>query len=65
MIDERNRALLRLAYRPEPITTDIRFHRELEPLASRADLDPDGREIIECCLADGGLSDYVALMPDD
>lgn len=40
------------------------FHRQtrkfLEP-----DLDPLGRQIIECCLANGTLADYEALIPHE
>jgi hypothetical protein len=38
------------------------FHRELERFL-QPDLDPAGREIIECCLAGGTVEDYVDLMP--
>jgi hypothetical protein len=43
------------------ILTDF-FHRELERFL-QPDLDPAGREIIECCLAGGTVEDYVDLMP--
>ncbi len=39
------------------------FHRELCPLLDERDLDPLGRRIIECCLADGGLEQYEELLP--
>ena len=32
-------------------------------VSSRDDLDPLGRQIIECCLHDGTLDDYLALTP--
>jgi hypothetical protein len=36
------------------------FHREL-PKFLESDLDPEGRRIIECCLDDGTLEDYLSL----
>ncbi len=38
------------------------FHRELSQYLSD-DLDPLGRKIIECCLGNGSVEDYVALLP--
>ncbi len=38
------------------------FHRELHRFL-QPELDPDGREIIECCLANGSVEEYEALMP--
>lgn len=38
------------------------FHRELKQFLSE-DLDPLGRRIIECCLANGSVEDYLALIP--
>ena len=43
------------------ILTDF-FKRELEQFLA-ADLDPLGKKIIECCLSDGTLEDYLALTP--
>ncbi|WOO40661.1 DUF4914 family protein [Rubellicoccus peritrichatus] len=37
------------------------FHNELRQFLVD-DLDPKGREIIECCLSDGSLDDYTALI---
>ncbi|MHB8901255.1 MAG: DUF4914 family protein [Thermoguttaceae bacterium] len=39
------------------------FKRELHELAAQPDLDAAARRIVECCLDDGSLDDYVALMP--
>jgi hypothetical protein len=36
------------------------FHREL-PKFLESDLDPEGRRIIECCLDEGTLEDYLSL----
>jgi hypothetical protein len=38
------------------------FHAELRPYLE-PDLDPLGRQIIECCLYGGSLTDYTALIP--
>ncbi|NUP88691.1 MAG: DUF4914 family protein [Candidatus Sumerlaeia bacterium] len=38
------------------------FRKELAPLLEESDLDPLGREIIECCLQGGALSDYERLL---
>ena len=38
------------------------FHRELRQYLDD-DLDPLGRKIIECCLANGNVDDYVAQLP--
>ena len=43
------------------ILTDF-FHIELRPYLE-PDLDPLGRQIIECCLYGGSLTDYAALIP--
>ncbi len=43
------------------ILTDF-FHRELHKFL-QPELDPAGREIIECCLSNGGVKEYEALMP--
>jgi hypothetical protein len=39
------------------------FHNELAQFLREADLNPQGRKIIECCLAGGSVDDYVALLP--
>mgnify|MGYP000170983447 CR=1 FL=1 len=39
------------------------FRRELEPYLAESDLDPLGRKIVECCLSDGSLDDYLRLLP--
>lgn len=39
------------------------FRRELEPYMAESDLDPLGRQIIECCLGSGSLDDYLQLLP--
>ncbi|MFB0935387.1 MAG: DUF4914 family protein, partial [Propionivibrio sp.] len=38
------------------------FHQELRQYLNN-DLDPLGRKIIECCLGNGSVEDYVALLP--
>ena len=38
------------------------FHQELKQYLD-VDLDPLGRKIIECCLANGSVDDYIALLP--
>jgi hypothetical protein len=38
------------------------FHAELQKFL-QPELDPAGREIIECCLADGSVEDYERFMP--
>lgn len=38
------------------------FHQQLQEFLE-ADLDPLGRRIIECCLADGSVGDYENLLP--
>lgn len=38
------------------------FARELTPYLKEADLDPLGREIINCCLQSGSLDDYEQLL---
>jgi len=38
------------------------FKKELQKFLS-LDLDPLGKRIIECCLADGTLEDYIKLIP--
>ncbi len=38
------------------------FHKELQQYLED-DLDPLGRKIIECCLANGSVEDYMALLP--
>lgn len=43
------------------ILTD--FFKEELPQFLTEDLDPLGRKIIECCLNDGTLEDYLALTP--
>lgn len=43
------------------ILTDF-FHKELAQYLDD-DLDPLGRKIIECCLANGSVEDYMALLP--
>lgn len=39
------------------------FREELSPYLEEDDLEPVGREIIECCLEGGELSDYERLIP--
>jgi hypothetical protein len=39
------------------------FEAELRPYLSESELDPQGRQIIECCLNRGSLEDYLALFP--
>ncbi len=39
------------------------FHRELRPYLEEADLEPKAREIIDCCLNNGTVADYEALIP--
>lgn len=41
------------------------FHRELEPLANDMDLIPEGREIIDCCLQRGSLSDFESFLSSE
>jgi len=41
------------------------FHGELTPYIEETDLDPVGRDIIECCLGEGTVEDYVALLGVD
>ncbi len=43
------------------ILTDF-FHKELVQYLDD-DLDPLGRKIIECCMANGSVEDYMALLP--
>ena len=43
------------------ILTDF-FKEQIRPFLTD-DLDPLGREIIQCCLQDGTLDDYLALTP--
>lgn len=43
------------------ILTDF-FKKEISQFLT-PDLDPLGREIIECCLNDGSIEDYIKLMP--
>ncbi len=38
------------------------FHEQIRGFLEN-DLDPLGRQIIECCLEDGGVEDYLRLMP--
>ena len=38
------------------------FHKELAQYLDN-DLDPLGRKIIECCLTNGSVEDYMALLP--
>ena len=38
------------------------FHKELAHYLDN-DLDPLGRKIIECCLANGSVDDYMTLLP--
>jgi hypothetical protein len=38
------------------------FHQELEQFLE-SDLQPLGRQIIECCLAGGTVEDYARLLP--
>ncbi len=38
------------------------FHQELKPYLAESDLDPLGRQIIECCLNNGTVHDYDALL---
>ena len=38
------------------------FNRELQPYLKEADLDPLGRQIIECCLAGGSIEEYEKLI---
>ncbi len=38
------------------------FHNELAQYL-HDDLDPLGRKIIECCLANGSVEDYMTLLP--
>jgi hypothetical protein len=38
------------------------FHRELQKFL-QSELDPAGREIIECCLSNGTVEQYESLMP--
>jgi hypothetical protein len=40
------------------------FHRQIRKFLE-PDLDPLGRQIIECCLADGSLAEYEALIPHE
>lgn len=40
------------------------FHRQIQKFLE-PDLDPLGRQIIECCLANGSLTDYEALIPHE
>jgi hypothetical protein len=40
------------------------FHRQIQKFLE-PDLDPLGRQIIECCLANGTLADYEALIPHE
>ena len=37
------------------------FERELQPYLEAADLDPLGREVIQCCLDGGVVGDYASL----
>jgi hypothetical protein len=39
------------------------FHQELAVYPREAELEPLGRQIIDCCLAGGTLADYRALIP--
>ncbi len=41
------------------------FHRELSPYLDESDLDPLGRQIIECCLRSVGVDEYADLLPID
>lgn len=38
------------------------FKRELKKFLTE-DLNPVGREIIQCCLDDGSLDDYLKIIP--
>ncbi len=44
------------------ILTDF-FQRELDGYLQDPDLDPFGRQIIQCCMDGGSLDDYLALTP--
>ena len=39
------------------------FKDELKPYLDQAELDPLGRDIIQCCLDNGRLEDYVGFLP--
>ena len=39
------------------------FFREQIRKFMHADLDPEGRKIIECCLAGGSVADFESLLP--
>ena len=43
------------------LLTDF-FHQELKQFL-QPDLNPIGRKIIECCLANGSVDDYMTLLP--
>ncbi|MBZ0166609.1 MAG: DUF4914 family protein, partial [Candidatus Omnitrophica bacterium] len=67
-----NRDLLQVNTQPEvgEATYDIGakilnefFKKELEFYLQEADLDLTGRKIIECCMHDGQLEDYLKILP--
>lgn len=38
------------------------FRQELTPYLDESDLDPVGRQLIECCFDNGGVEDYAAIL---